>query len=407
MILRLALHALTRRRSRTALTVAGVAVAAAMLLDMVMLGSGMRASFRGFVEQQGFQLRLTPRGTMPFDTEATVGGGNALVASLREDPDVVTVAPVLGGRLFALGTGGEAGGAGGTARDPVVASFALGIDPPVQTDYVLEEGREIAAPDELVANARFLDAAGLRVGDTLRAATGYDAQMRRAAGVRTLRVVGRARFIMLSATELATAVPLPTLQAMGGDERRDRLSVLLVRTRPGADVEAVRQRLEATEPRLSALSTEAALRQMDERLGYFRQLAFILASVSLLVGFLLVTTLVTVSVNERIGEIAVMRAIGVARGRIVAQVMAEGLALSLVGAALGLGLGLLTARWLNAILASFPGLPAAFDFFLFEPSSAVRSLAMLVVCGVLAGIWPAWRAATLPIARTLREEAVA
>jgi hypothetical protein len=36
-----------------------------MLLDMVMLGSGMRESFRGFIEQQGFQLRLTPRGTMP------------------------------------------------------------------------------------------------------------------------------------------------------------------------------------------------------------------------------------------------------------------------------------------------------------------------------------------------------
>jgi putative ABC transport system permease protein len=413
-ILRLALHSLTRGRARTALTVAGVAVAAAMLLDMVMLGSGMRESFRGFVEQQGFQLRLTPRGTMPFDTEATVGGGRALVESLRADPDVITVAPVLGGRLFALGSaaGAERGerGPAGTSRsasDPVVASFALGIDPAVQTDYVLEEGRELAAPDEVVANTQFLDAAGLRVGETFTAATGYDAQMRRASGTRRLRIVGRARFVMLSATERATALPLATLQAMGGDERRDRLSVLLVRTRLGADVETVRARIEAAEPRLSALSTEAALKQMDERLGYFRQLAFILASVSLLVGFLLVTTLVTVSVNERIGEIAVMRAIGVARGRIVAQVVAEGLALSLVGAVLGLGLGLVTARWLNAILASFPGLPAAFDFFLFEPSSAVRSLAMLVVCGVLAGIWPAWRAATLPIARTLREEAVA
>ena len=65
MITRLATAALLRRRARTALTIAGVAVAAAMLLDMVMLGSGMRESFRGFIDQQGFQLRLTPRGTMP------------------------------------------------------------------------------------------------------------------------------------------------------------------------------------------------------------------------------------------------------------------------------------------------------------------------------------------------------
>ena len=395
MILRLAINSLTRRRTRTALTVAGVAVASAMLLDMVMLGSGMRESFRGFVEQQGFQLRLSPRGTMPFDTEATVGGGSALVARIAADPDVTTVAPVHGGRVFALG-----------GTEPV-AAFALGMDPAVQSDYRVEEGREIAAPNELVANAQFLDAAGARVGDTLRIAAGYDAQMRRSTGEREIVVVGRGHFIMLSATERALALQLGTLQAMGGPSRTDRLSVVLVRTRAGASVDSVRQRIERAEPRLSALSTEVALKLMDERLGYFRQLAFILASVSLLVGFLLVTTLVTVSVNERVGEIAVMRAIGVAKRRIVAQVMMEGLALSAVGATLGLGLGLVTAKWLNGILASFPGLPAAFDFFLFEPSSAVRSLTMIVICGVLAGIWPAWRAATLPIARTLREEAVA
>src|SRR5690606_26995891 len=184
----------------------------------------------------------------------------------------------------------------------------------------------------------------------------------------------------------------------------DRVSVVLVRVAADADVATVAERIEATEPRLSALSTADAMRFMDERLGYFRQLAAILASVSLAVGFLPVTTLVTVSVNERLGEIAVMRAIGVARWRIVAQVMLEGVALSVVGATLGLGLGLVTARWLNGILATFPGLPAAFDFFLFEPSMAIRSLGLLVICGILAGVWPAWRAAALPIARTLREE---
>lgn len=411
MMLRLAMHALTRRRARTALTVAGVAVAAAMLLDMVMLGSGMRESFRGFLEQQGYQLRLSPRGTMPFDTEATVGGAAALVARLRADPEVERVSPVLGGRVFTAGAGAQgspAGGSGGDAAgDAAVAGFALGIDPAAQTDYVLEEGRDLAAPDELVANAPWLDAAGARVGDTLRIAGGWDPQMRRTSGERTLRVVGRARFVMLGGDERAVAMPLATLQAMGGPERADRISLALVRVRDGVAVDALARRLEADEPRLSALATADAMKFMDERLGYFRQLAAILASVSLAVGFLLVTTLVTVSVNERIGEIAVMRAIGVAKWRIVGQVVAEGVALSVVGAGLGLGLGLVTARWLNGILATFPGLPAAFDFFLFEPPMAFRSLGALVACGILAGIWPAWRAATLPIARTLREEAVA
>lgn len=397
MMLRLALATLTRRRARTALTTAGVAVAAAMLLDMVMLGSGMRESFRGFIEQQGFQLRLTPRGTMPFDTEATVGGASALVATLKADPDVVRVAPVLGTKGFVQRAG----------TDSVIAAFVLGVDPAVQGDYLIAEGREIAAPDEMIVNAAWLSSTGYSVGDTVALAVGYEPQVRRLRGVRSVRIVGRGRFVMLAGGERAAALPIATVQTMGGDERRDRVSVVLVATRAGVDIEVVRARIERADPRLSALSTTAALRFVDERLSYFRQLAFILASVSLAVGFLLVTTLVTVSVNERIGEIAVMRAIGVARWRIVAQVMAEGVVLSGVGATLGLGLGLVTARWLNGILASFPGLPAAFDFFLFEPSAAFRSLGLIVLCGIAAGVWPAWRAATLPIARTLREEAVA
>ena len=394
MLLRLAMATLLRRRARTALTTAGVAVAAAMLLDMVMLGSGMRESFRGFLDQQDYHLRMTPRGTMPFDSEATISGANELLARVSADPDVEGVAPVLGGKLFVA------------VGDSIIAGFAVGIAPRIQADYVIADGREIDAPHETVWNGGLLDATGKRIGDTVRVSAGYDPQLRRFTGTRELVIVGRGRFVMLSGGELAGALPLETLQAMGGPDRADRISVALVRVRDGANADSVAARLERNEPRMSAISTEAALRFVDERLGYFRQLAFILASVSLAVGFLLVTTLVTVSVNERIGEIAVLRAIGVARWRIVAQVMAEGVALSFVGALLGLGLGLITAKWLNGILASFPGLPAAFDFFLFEPSAAYKALGMLVICGILAGVWPAWRAASLPIAKTLREEAV-
>ena len=91
----------------------------------------------------------------------------------------------------------------------------------------------------------------------------------------------------------------------------------------------------------------------------------------------------------------------------VQQILLEGLAISLAGAGIGLGLGLVTARYLNGILSAFPGLPAAIDFFLFQPRSAWTALALLVAVGIAAGIYPSWRAATLPIATALHEEAVA
>jgi putative ABC transport system permease protein len=90
----------------------------------------------------------------------------------------------------------------------------------------------------------------------------------------------------------------------------------------------------------------------------------------------------------------------------VSQIVVEGTAIMVIGALAGLGLGLVTARYLNSILASFPGLPAAIDFFLFQPRDAWAALGMLVIAGILAGIYPAWRGASMPIAITLREEAV-
>jgi putative ABC transport system permease protein len=181
----------------------------------------------------------------------------------------------------------------------------------------------------------------------------------------------------------------------------------MVRVRKGASPDSVRNWIATEIPSVSAISVATAIAQVDQRLSYFRQLAFILGAVSLFVGFLLVTTLVTVSVNERSGEIAVMRAIGVSRAHVVQQIVAEGLATTFIGAVLGLGLGLLTARYLNSILSAFPGLPMAIDFFLFQPRAAWLALGLLIVSGIAAGIYPAWRAASLPIAESLRREAIA
>jgi putative ABC transport system permease protein len=391
----LARASLERHAARTVLAMLGVAVAMAMLLDMVMLSSGMRESFRQLLLSRGFQLRLSPKGTLPFDTDATIANASGIVAILRSNPQVELVSPVLGGSLH-LPRG-----------DRTVTSLALGGVASQQGDYVLLSGRDALAPDAMVVNDDFLRATGAHVGDTLRAASGYDPELRTYAGTRTLRITGRARFLYLSAGQSAAALPLATLQAMRGPDLADRVSTFMVKARPGANVDSVRRWIEVHVPRVTVISTATAMAQVDQRLSYFRQLAFILGAVSLVVGFLLVTTLMTVSVNERIGEIGVMRAIGVSRWHVVQQIVLEGIVISLVGAVVGLGLGLATARYLNGILSDFPGLPMAIDFFLFQPRAAWTALGLLTGAGILAGIYPAWRAASLPIATTLRQEAIA
>src|SRR5665647_313348 len=332
-------------------------IAAAMLLDMVMLASGMRESFRELLLSRGFQMRLTPRGTLPFDTEASIAGASAITDSLRARPEIDLVSPVLGASVHVV------------RGDSSITTFALGVDPRSQGDYQLVEGRDASNPGSIVANEDFLRATNAKIGDTLRIAAGFDPQLRTHSGERALVVAGRARFLYLASKQLAIAVPLRTLQQMTGAARDDRVSLFMVRLRDPNTFADVKRWMRTALPTIDVISTADAM--------------------------------------ARVGEIVVMRAIGISRAHVVQQIVLEGTAMSVVGAVLGTGLGLVTARYLNTILSRFPGLPAAIDFFLFQPRAAWTAIGLLTACGVLAGLYPAWRAASLPLASTLREEAVA
>src|SRR6187401_759322 len=113
----LAFASLTRHRARTILAVLGVAIAAAMLLDMVMLATGMRESFRDLLLSRGFDIRLAPKGTLPFDTDATIPSVAAISSVLRSNSDVREISPVLGASIHIPVRG----------RD--VSASLLGIDP--------------------------------------------------------------------------------------------------------------------------------------------------------------------------------------------------------------------------------------------------------------------------------------
>jgi len=395
MRLALAWASLRRHGTRTLLAILGVAVASAMLLDMVMMSTGLRESFRELLLSRGFQLRIAPKGTLPFDTDATIENVSGITATLRRNPAILTISPVLGGTIHV------------PIGDRVITSATLGVNPSVQGDYGVLGGSDPLSPDAIAVNDEFARATGVKIGDTIDVATGYDPQLRTYSGSRRLVVTGRVRFLYGAANQLATAMQISTLQQMGGPTRADDASLFMLKVRSDAEVESTRQWIEREIPTVSAISIATALAQVDQRLSYFRQLAFILGTVSLFVGFLLVTTLVTVSVNERIGEITVMRALGVSRLHVVQQIVLEGIAITLAGALGGLGLGLVTARYLNSILSSFPGLPVAIDFFLFQPRAVWTAMGLLALSGIVAGVYPSWRAASLPIATTLREEAIA
>ena len=142
--------------------------------------------------------------------------------------------------------------------------------------------------------------------------------------------------------------------------------------------------------------------------SYFRQISFVLATVTLFFGFLLITVLLTASVNQRLGEIAALRALGLSRGRVVAGVFCESAADGRRRRdSRGAARRLRCRSGSTASCSALPGIPADVHFFVFESRALVSYTLAAVAAAPLAprcircGI-----VATLPIAATLRREVV-
>src|SRR5882672_7594237 len=101
-MLALILRNLLRRPLRNGLTMAGIAVAMAVLVCIVAFGDGYRQALRSELDRAGVQMMLVPLGC-PYDAAARVLKNNSLENSLpaaalesaRSDPAVAIAAPLL------------------------------------------------------------------------------------------------------------------------------------------------------------------------------------------------------------------------------------------------------------------------------------------------------------------------
>ena len=165
------------------------------------------------------------------------------------------------------------------------------------------------------------------------------------------------------------------------------------------DVEAVmriRNRLRPADANNFSIDTATESMNFWERIRTILMVAFpTLVSIALVVGGIVIMNIMLVSVTERTREIGIRKALGARRRDIHIQVLVESATLSGMGAIVGIGIGLLLAQIVRAVSP----LPAA-----IAPFWMAMSVLMGVGVGVLAGIYPAARAARLDPVVALRAE---
>ena len=109
------------------------------------------------------------------------------------------------------------------------------------------------------------------------------------------------------------------------------------------------------------------------------------------------------AVSARTREIATLRALGFGGGAVVVSLMLESLLLALVGGVIGGGLAYLAFNNFHTSTMNFQSFSQITFAFRVTPQLLVRGVIWAAVIGLIGGLFPAIRAARLPIASALRE----
>ena len=205
-----------------------------------------------------------------------------------------------------------------------------------------------------------------------------------------------------------SGVFIPVSTALTKFNGNDRLSGLGLRI---ADADQLRDAVEQTERTM--LAAHKGLRDFsistnEQTLEDFRKTesAFKLslggvAGISLFVGGIGIMNVMLASINERIREIGVRKAVGARGSDLFLQFLAEAAVVSVVGGLLGLLVSVGIVSLMNFILTqALPtGAVAALDWVIMA-----EGLAFSVIIGLVAGVYPALRAAKLDPIEALRHE---
>jgi len=396
----LAVRTTVRHPIRTALVLLGLSVTGALLLDMTMLSGGLEASLGAVMSRLGFAVRVVPRGTLPFSSDAEIPDGNRLAQTIEAQPGVTAATPVVGTNLYV-----QRRGAAGARRFP---SFAMGVPAGGSGAYAILQGQDLPesgrnSEPSVVINENMARLDGVRIGDVLVLTAAPEPLAAHAAAPRRFRVAGIADFYFDLATQRSLALATTDLRRLQ-ERTDDGASLILIRMRDPGRAEALARWIRSHDAAVDAFTIQGFLARAGERLTYFNQFSLILGAISLLVSILLITAIVTLSLGERLGEIAMLRALGFTRARIAGLVLLEGLLLSAASVPGALLLGLIISHPLDAILRSAPGVPEGLHFFTLTGTAVVRTVGLLIGTGAAGTLYPASLAARQGIAATLHAE---
>lgn len=357
---------LFRRKGRTLLTLVGISIGVAAIVALGAMAEGLQAGYTAMTQGSQADLVLSQASAM----DITMGGvEEAAAEQVLAWPEVADVTGILVGNVKA---------------EDSPYFYVFGYDPQgfaiehfkIVDRQGLGEARGVRGKPCLLGRSA-ADSFDKGVGDTLRITGG------------TFRIVGIYETgdgfedggAVISLREAQTILLQPR-----------RASMFYIRLRDPEGEARLRTRVERYFPDL-ILSTTSEFADRQQMIEMMEGVAWVISALAVIIGGLVMTNTLWMSVFERTREIGLLRALGWRRGQVLRLILGESLALSVLGGLMGIGLGVASVYLLRGSLGFLSVLGSH-----FSPELFVRAIITVIVLGVVGGVYPArWASRLLPL----------
>jgi putative ABC transport system permease protein len=359
---------LLRRRTRSVLTIIGLAVAVAAVVSLVGVATGFENSFIGMYDQRGIDLVVQGK-----------GAGTKLNNALPEDyfqklENIEGVKQVLGGSVDLISFPAE-----GLISVPVngwPAGSAL------YDRLTVISGKKLEAEDKRgVMLGRALAAnLGKKVGDPIKI---YGRDFTVAAIFESGVVFENGAVIVL----------LDVMQEQKSEQGKiTGFTIQVQKPIDDKQLEKIRQAIEALHPGEVVAKTPGDFVNSIGEIRTARAVAWITSAIALFIGAIGMLNTMVMSVFERTKEIGTLRAIGWKKSRIARMIISESLLLSIGGAIVGSLAGIALTKFLSTLPNG-----AGFMSGNIPPPVIAQGFAVAMLVGLFGAIYPAlWSANLLP-----------
>jgi putative ABC transport system permease protein len=375
-----------RRKTRTFLTVFGIVVGIFALTVLGGLSARLTQQVKGARSWFTNSISVVPSGGSLFG-----GGGEKFfdiskVKELSKVPGVKDAVPGIGILL----------------NDSQNFSFGA-------PDLVI--GLGLAGANDLLKQLAVSDGRLLQTGDSGKVVLGSTLAEKlhaKVGGTVTLRgkqfeVAGILK-ATLSAPDTFAFVPYEDALALFQQtnpffNKQSIASVAYVVWNKGVDPEALGPKIESQVGGIRVITPKQAEQQISQFSLIFNAILFGIAFIALVVGGLSIINTMVMSVSERTREIGLKKAIGADTSSVLGEYLFESATIGLIGGLIGTGLGLIAILLLNSATAS-----KQLRVFAITPLVVIGPILFATVLGMLAGVFPAYRASRLKPVESLKEE---